>query len=79
MVIFIIPGLLLIYQAFGRDHLHSHLDSEANLSEDKSEHKTELLKWGRLLAGGCFVGCGALIFVVTTYITAEGLAKHGAL
>lgn len=66
MVIFIIPGLLLIQQ--GRQQTPP--DEEAYTLRERLE---ESLKWIKLIAGPVFVGLGALIFVVTAYITAKGL------
>lgn len=66
MVIFIIPGLLLIQQG-----LQQTPSDEAVFS--LRERLEESLKRTKLIAGPLFVGLGALIFVVTAYITAKGL------
>lgn len=69
MVIFIIPGLLLIQQ--GRQQAPP--DEETHTLRERLE---ESLKWIKLSAGPLFVGLGALIFVVTSYITAKGLTTN---
>jgi len=66
MVIFIIPGLLLIQQGLQQ----TLPDEEAYTLRERLE---ESLKWIKLIAGPLFVGLGAIIFVVTAYITAKGL------
>lgn len=66
MVIFIIPGLLLIQQA----RQQTPPDEEASTLRERLE---ESLKWIKLIAGPLFVGLGALIFVFTAFITAHGL------
>jgi len=68
MVIFIIPGLLLIQQ--GRQQ--SPPDEENHTLRERLE---ESLKWIKLIAGPLFIGLGAIIFVATAYITAKGLEK----
>ncbi|KAG0565939.1 hypothetical protein M758_7G024100 [Ceratodon purpureus] len=65
MVIFVIPGLLLVQQGLQQ----TPPDEEAHTLRERLE---ESLKWIKLIAGPLFLGLGVLIFVVTAYITAKG-------
>lgn len=72
MVIFIIPGLLLIQQGLQP----TPPNEEGHTLREKLE---ESLKWIKVIAGPLFVGFGALIFVITAYVTAKGTQRPETL
>ncbi|KAH9531449.1 hypothetical protein CY35_19G038700 [Sphagnum magellanicum] len=72
LVVFIIPGLILIHNKLGEHRLPVLRDTEAPSHGEEVVHPRNRVKYIRI-GGGCVLMCfGFLIFLITAYVTVKG-------
>jgi len=75
LVIFIIPGFILLKNKLGRVDSINHVDSEALQPQEEADSGNRIKTGVRLGSGILLLFFGCLIFFVTGYVTILGMGN----